>query len=243
VDIRVINLPRRPDRWERFEKAAKDIGLPAYRRFDAVDGRTLQLTADIERLFEVKRPAMFAGKRVPGHHNFNAAVIGCALSHYRLWRELAGDPAKADADCVIVVEDDAEFDPEFAPKWTRIYETIRADEMWDLIYLGFNDDQGHLYGDVPAHEHVHRFNGTPPTPRRHGGGSFGYCVRKRAAAILVALADAFKIQQPIDHWLIDQFDALCVYKTVPYLIWADNRGANPAADSDIQHTTRVLKAI
>jgi len=243
MDVFVINLKRRPDRWQHFVEAAGSIGLADFRRFEAIDGQILELTPEIEALFEVKRPSQFVGRRVPRHHGFNAAIIGCALSHYSIWQQLVSNPNRTEDDYVMIFEDDVVFDRDFIKKWKSIEAALVTDKKWEMIYLGFHDDRGERYGDFQVHDGVYEFNGNPDTPRRHGGGSHAYCVRKRGAGLLVNLAHTLKIQQPIDHWLIDQFDVVCAYKTVPYLVTANNCHVIQNADTDIQFTTRVLKTI
>ena len=79
-------------------------------------------------------------------------------------------------------------------------------------------------------------------PRWHGGGTYGYCIRKQGARRLLELARRLRIQQPVDHFMIDQFDGLTVYKTVPYLVHADEAW-DAASDTDIQRGQRHLKRV
>ena len=74
-----------------------------------------------------------------------------------------------------------------------------------------------------------------PIMRLHGGGTFGYVIRPKGAQKLLELVDKIGIQQPIDHFMIDQFDTLCVYKTVPHLAKAFN------TDTDIQNCTTKIE--
>lgn len=240
LDIRVVNLERRKDRWMNFVSEAKRVGLSSYQQYKAVDGKELKLTKDIETLFEVN-PNRPGGKRYTFNHGFNSAVIGCALSHYSLWQQLAENNDKKRNDYMMILEDDVRFDDNFVSKWNTIYTTIEKDDRWDLIFLGFTDDRGDLYNDPKVYENVYKFNQHPSKVRLHGAGMFGYCIRKRAAIKLIELANTLKIQQPIDHFLIDQFDALCAYKTIPYLITTDCHFINPNLDTDIQFCKTVLK--
>ena len=61
-------------------------------------------------------------------------------------------------------------------------------------------------------------------------------VTRKGAQKLLELVDKLGIQQPIDHFMIDQFDTLCVYKTVPHLVKAKIFGIT-GTDTDIQNCT------
>ena len=38
-EIHVINLARRPERWQHWEAQAKRWGVTGYKRFNAIDGK------------------------------------------------------------------------------------------------------------------------------------------------------------------------------------------------------------
>lgn len=86
--IFVINLERRRDRWEAFEKHAKEVGFTGYERFNAVDGSK---RADFLAL-----PEKFRG--------FEGS-LGCLHSHW----EIARYVRKNGWIRVLVLEDDCRF--------------------------------------------------------------------------------------------------------------------------------------
>lgn len=224
--IQVLNLERRRDRWDAFIKHAEEIGLKDYKRFDATDGKKLVIDEKTSKLFEVKEG--FVGKRWPYlTHNYFAGILGAALSHLRIWKE-----ASLTDKVSIIFEDDVILDDHFVEKWNDIYSNIKYDLRWDILYFGFNDDEyGESYGDVFVHPGVMKFSSNM---RLHGAGAYGYVLRQKGAQKLVELVDKLGIQQPIDHFIIDHFDTLCVYKTVPHLVKAKIYGINNT-DTDIQN--------
>ena len=225
--VQVINLERRKDRWDAFIKHAGKIGLKDYKRFDATDGKKLVIDQEISKIIHIKEG--FVGKRWPHlTHNYWAGTLGATLSHFRLWKE-----ASVTNKDYIVFEDDIILDDHFVQKWNDIYANIKHDSKWDILYFGFNDDEygESLYGDVFVHPGVMKFS---PVMRLYGGGAYGYVLRPKGAKKLIELVDKLGIQQPIDHFMIDHFDTLCVYKTVPHLVKAKIYGINNT-DTDIQN--------
>ncbi len=105
----MINLKRRPDRLEQFKKSSglKDDN---FERFDAFDGATLTWNNEIDRLFS--------------KNNFGSrsAHIGCALSHYHVWRRIASTTGEMH----LVFEDDAVF---VADGWVDLWNTAIAPDL------------------------------------------------------------------------------------------------------------------
>lgn len=220
--INVLNLEHRTDRWQNFVDQADKIGLKNYNRFDATNGKKLVINKEQSKIFHIKEG--FVGKRWPNlTHNYYAGTLGCSLSHIRMWKE-----ACMGCKDYIVFEDDVILDDQFVTKWNNIYSTIKHDLRWDILFFGIYDDEHGdcLYGDKFVHPGVMKFS---PIMRLHGGGTFGYVIRPKGAKKFIELVDKLGIQQPIDHFMIDHFDSLCVYKTVPHLAKAFS------TDTDIQN--------
>jgi glycosyl transferase family 25 len=120
-----ISLARRSDRWDRFKEQPELRALPNLRRFDAVDGKKIDLTTD-------KRISAFTKKNIVthsrrSHHELDSiGGIGCALSHIEVWREFldSGSPY------MLVFEDDAIVYPGFVSK---VNEALPED--FDLVVL------------------------------------------------------------------------------------------------------------
>ena len=118
-DVYVINLDRRKDRMEKLFANHPDLELQI-ERISAVEGKKLQLTQKIARLFK------------PHDFKWKKAIMGCALSHLGLWWRLANE--KADINSYLILEDDVKFSPEWKEKWAQAAPHIP--ENYDIIYLG-----------------------------------------------------------------------------------------------------------
>ena len=73
---KIINLEKRADRKDAMIKLFTKHRIENYEFVSATDGATLKLTQDIYYLFK--------------HNDFGSRLgfIGCALSHYALWKQL-----------------------------------------------------------------------------------------------------------------------------------------------------------
>jgi GR25 family glycosyltransferase involved in LPS biosynthesis len=118
-DVYVINLDRRKDRMEKLFKNHPELEL-SVERISAVEGKQLQLTPKIARMF---RPHDFKWKK---------AIMGCALSHLGLWWRLVNE--KPEIKSYLILEDDVKFMPEWQARWKEAAPHIP--ENYDIIYLG-----------------------------------------------------------------------------------------------------------
>ncbi len=121
TQARVINLDRRIDRMESFLAAHPGLA-DVVKRSPAVDGKKLRLTAHIARLFS---PNTFGWKK---------PVVGCALSHLALWKELAEQGQSTDS--WLILEDDARLAPDWKERWENALAAGSVPHDWDVIYLG-----------------------------------------------------------------------------------------------------------
>ena len=101
----VINLNKRVDRLAKF-KASSGLDDDEYHRFAAIDSTALTWTDEIHRLFHRNRYGSSRG-----------GIIGCALSHYSLWKHIAS----TNGELHLVLEDDAEFVEGWIDKWNYEY--------------------------------------------------------------------------------------------------------------------------
>lgn len=115
--IFVINLDTRKDRWESLCKAEPIIAALS-ERISAVNGKTLELTPSIKKLFK--------------NNNFGwrKSVIGCAMSHINVWTEIAS----SSGEYFLVLEDDVRFNPTQLKLWSEYAANIPQGA--DLLYLG-----------------------------------------------------------------------------------------------------------
>ena len=220
LEVHVVNLDRRTDRWERFiERSLTTLGpelVARVHRFSAVDGRAVQWSAELEHLF--------------GDNDFGArrGFVGCALSHFALWRQLA----RSDAPGYLVFEDDAE---PCAGLVARLLDTgpgARGLLSHDMIFLGYFRWSGDAGAVAPAATRVRL---QPMDWPDYVGGTFGYVISRRGAERLVALASRDGIRHGIDRFVHVHSDELDVMRLVPDLVRAPLATPGSEVDSDIQH--------
>lgn len=200
----VVNLDRRIDRWKTFEKRAAQHGLINYTRWSAVDGAALALTPEIKQLFE------------GNDFNWRRGVIGCALSHYHLWKKIIEE----DLSCALVLEDDAEFvQKSFSSYWNGILvEAFEKLPQADLIYLGGTPQSYHaphrpdldpIYAKAVNKHFYH------PRPGGHLG-TFSYIISKSGCEKLLARIQREKIKRAIDWVMVESFSELNVFVAKPF---------------------------
>lgn len=111
-----INLDRRKDRLAHILKT-----LPFFaERFDAVDAKSIKLNDEVKKLF----PKTWRDR--------TKAEICCAISHYRLWKQLVFDKH---AKNYLILEDDVVFKPGFEKFWNDVYGNQLPKNAL-LVYLG-----------------------------------------------------------------------------------------------------------
>ncbi len=118
-DCYVINLDRRKDRLDKLLATSPELNN-RMQRVPAVDGKTLQLTPAIARLFR------------PHDFNWKKPVMGCALSHLGVWWQLANE--RDDINAYLILEDDVKFSPDWEKRWKEAADSLP--EGWDVIYFG-----------------------------------------------------------------------------------------------------------
>ena len=109
----VINLDRRPDRWEQLKEDADKIGLELT-RWSAVDG-----TKDID-----------LEKHRIGTRTKKTSGIACFFSHVNIYRDAIANGYEK----VLILEDDAKIPEDFYEQLEKLFEFDFAD--FDTIYLG-----------------------------------------------------------------------------------------------------------
>lgn len=203
-----INLARRPDRKHQMMQLFEANGITDYDFFPAVDGKEIRADDPDLALFE----------------NINSrrtGVIGCAMSHIRLWRKLLADP---NYDYYVVFEDDAELIPNYKSKFENVSSKI--DPGMDFIFIGYHTNEYPADDDT-----IHAFNN-----RYYGGGTFGYIINKNAAKKLLNYFKKRGIGQAIDYAILDA--NIVMHETHPHLVKSYAvQHAEHYVDSDIQRDT------
>jgi len=207
-EVFVVNLAHRNDRMERFWTTHPYMKALCYRE-EAVYGNKLTMTPELAHLF---RDNDFKWKK---------GVIGCALSHYNIWKRLAADPV---VSSYLVLEDDVVLTNKFLETWQTMGPLMPDDA--DIIFLG-----GVLPPNRSALPHLtEQVNSAFARVKRHammGGGvprryfhfcTYSYIITKRGAKKLLDLIAQRGIFTSIDHMLVNHGDVLLnIYFTTPLL--------------------------
>lgn len=118
-DTFVVNLDRRSDRRKAFLEAHPDL-RGKVKRHCAYNGLSLRLTPKLAGLFK------------PNDFFWKKAVMGCSLSHLKLWTMLLQEPDEIGS--YLILEDDVRLLPGWKEAWARVYPNLP--DSWECIYLG-----------------------------------------------------------------------------------------------------------
>lgn len=121
MDIYVINLDKSSDRLEKISRRLYILGYQ-FNRFPAVDGK--KLTDE-----EIEKHTTWTCRNLL----CNRSVIGCALSHYTLWKNIASDPTKDDNTITMILEDDVLIPDDFREKLGTVLEEINSSNLSDIV--------------------------------------------------------------------------------------------------------------
>jgi len=131
----LVNLERRPDRYEKFMNAydESDMNFVPISKINAVDGTDI----DIEKvpLSEIAKGELkqiettgFRSK----HYQLTRGAIGCYLSHVKVWKDIIESNQKHG----LIFEDDVKLPLNINTKITKSMQHVPDD--WDIILFGFH---------------------------------------------------------------------------------------------------------
>jgi GR25 family glycosyltransferase involved in LPS biosynthesis len=218
--IKIINLKRRTDRKEIIKNILDNLSINNYEFIEAVDGEKLEPSLELNQLFY--------------NNTFNnrTGIIGCALSHYNLWKQLVDDKTN---DYYIILEDDFTVLNNFKYKLIQLEEEFKNK---DLVFLGYhiNNNYRKNYKNIYDIEKnkviIEKCN-----KNIYFGGTFSYTINKHGAQKMIEYINLNGINEAIDIVMIKNTN-LNIYETQPHLFFSiyyndDN------VDTDIQrnHTT------
>jgi GR25 family glycosyltransferase involved in LPS biosynthesis len=219
----VLNLERRPDRWEDFKKFPHPKCL-GYERYKAVDGEKLQKNEQLSRIFD------------GNDYNMRVGLVGCAMSHIAMCIELVN--SQYDAFCIL--EDDLEFVPDFRKKFLHVYHEL--DEDWDMVYLGH-----HLWKQFRTPEYYDKKTmpilekwDTATSMTKSMGGTGGYLISKKGAEELLKFINEKGMTNGIDTVQQKAADVLDIYYCKPHLIYSECFMGDNQPDTDIQFNFNSL---
>ena len=224
----VLNLDRRPDRWEKFISKSKCLEFLNFERYSAVDGEELVSTPQLQRIFD------------GNDYNMKVGAVGCAMSHFKMYIELM----YSDYDAFLILEDDIEITDNFDVKLLHICNQLKNEE-WDLLFLGH-----HLRNKNPQ-ENKCKMNTLPVIEKwdvytsfqNSVGGTIGYIISKKGAKNILDFINNNRLINCIDTLLQKCCNKLDIYYSNPHLIFSECYRNDTVAenfDTDIQHNFKSL---
>lgn len=226
--IQVVNLAHRADRLNKFYLDQPFLQGKCT-RVEAVYGKNILLNQDIIRLF------------ANNDFNWKKSVMGCALSHYEIWKKVAAGDLGSN---VLVFEDDAVLAKGFATTWNSIVDFVPVDS--DVIMLG---------GVLPPNKKLlpivtEKVNDSFGKIKPHiiGGvlnKSFHFCtysyiLTKTGAQKLCALIFEKGIFTSIDHMMVNHMNGLLnIYFTTPLLCGCVQDNDKTYIDADFNNFNRI----
>jgi GR25 family glycosyltransferase involved in LPS biosynthesis len=204
--IKVVNLERRKDRREHVEKILKNI---PHQFIKAVDGSTLHATKEIQSLFE------------GNDFNSRKGVIGCALSHYYLWKQLLTDTK----EYYFIMEDDIEVCDHFSEKLDSMNMSMKNH---DICFLGYHMFEKHRDSSYQSEENII----VQPLQNIYIGGFFAYSINKNGAKKMIDYIEKNGIKHGIDY-LIKIGPVECM-ECKPHLVFSEWNENGKLIDTDIQ---------
>ena len=218
--IYVINLDRKPDRWQLVKKELRRVKdqmndplTKMTRRFSAIDARyfkelpssqTLvpyyyladQLAVEPNPLLQID--ASSRSRRI----EMTRQEIAVALSHIEVWKLIAA----SDIPYTLVLEDDVYFRRGFTRSmdeaWNFLLRQSSDKSPLDLLYVSFKETARRSQREK-SREPAHR-------PSCGIWYASGYILSKRGAEKLLSL---LPVRGPIDLWLNLQFEKINVFTT------------------------------
>jgi len=191
-----------------MEAQLKQQSFTDYDFMNAVDGNELIPTEHLYTLFK------------DNDFNYRKGVIGCALSHMTLWKQLVRD---SDCELYVIIEDDAEFVDGFEVKLNKAIRLFASEPRAELCFIsGFSMKTP--CSSMNDMQLIKKKNDTVD-------GLGGYIVKKSGAARFMQYYAAHSVKRAIDASIVDNFKEH-LYELNQYLIKTPFFGP----DTDIQQS-------
>jgi GR25 family glycosyltransferase involved in LPS biosynthesis len=218
IEIKIINLKRRTDRKEKTIKLLNENKLSNCKFIEAVDGSTLEFTHDIYKLFK------------GNDFGYRKGVIGCALTHYNLWRDLTN----SSDDYYIIFEDDiTSFSDNIDIKIKEIVKSTYENKDIEIIFMG--------YSVFPQYENetTQKIDNNEMCmisldKDKYMGGFFGYIITKNGAKKMLSYIEKNNIKHGIDYLIKINPEINC-FNIQPHIMFSKYvHSESEHRDSDIQ---------
>lgn len=220
MKIYVVNLDKRSDRWNTFVEKSSLYPQFNFIRYSAINGWNLKNTCQLQQIFD------------NNDYNMRRGMVGCAMSHLKLYIELLEDD---DNDIYCILEDDIDFVPEFDKKLDSCIELLKNTD-WDMFYLGHHVWKKYIDKNTysktlwPQIEKKNRKESIDFSI----GGTIGYIITKKGAELVLNYINETGMTNGIDTVLQKAADTINVYYVYPHLIYSECYRGTDMPDSDIQ---------
>lgn len=213
LPIKIINLERRTDRKEKMieEFNKQNIILTEDNFYKAVDGKTLKMDSSHHSLFK------------NNNFNYRKGVIGAALSHLNVWKELINDN---NSDFYIILEDDVVLSKDFS---LRLEEWLKT-QMKDVTFFGYSM---HSSNRNKLQQSSNETSFIPLCRNLYVGGFFCYAITKTAAHKIIEHINIHGIKEAIDY--VIKIPELECYEMVPQIAFTEWNENGKIIDTDIQN--------
>lgn len=222
----VVNLERRPDRYAKFMERLQAVS-PALAnvcvRFNAVDGKRLVSTPQLQRLFD------------GNDYNMMVGAVGCALSHICLTAEFLARPNE---EACLIFEDDAEFLEDFQQRFNTVIDNLP--QPWDLIYLGHHLRKQFDYSTPDQLTITIEQWSSGKSLMYSMGGTFAYMISRAGAEKLLKFIEIFGMRNCIDTVQQRSCDFMRVFYITPCLSISECYPTDQKVDTDIQRDDSSL---
>ena len=211
IKIVCVNLDRRFDRLKKFVVEMDKNNIQEYDRFSAIDGYRLVMSDYLKKIFDGNK------------FNWRPGVMGCALSHYFIWKDLCYSNYKY----FMVLEDDITLAYNFTKYFDIVKQKINSC-VYPFIYMGYSMDpklENHVL-NVPE-----LIISTIINRNILWGGTFGYIIHRDLAKQFVNEIETHGIKEPIDAFIMRQQG---LHEIVPQLVKSPVMVAYLDSDTDIQ---------
>lgn len=214
LPFKIVNLERRPDRKEKMIKEFEKQGIYVsdHNFFKAIDGHVLKLNTELQRLFK------------QNNFNYRKGVVGVALSHFELWKQLVADKQN---DFYIICEDDITLSDNFYKHINEWHTNVTS--MPDFTFFGYS-----MYNRQPSNTNE-QMRQIKLRKDLFIGGFFCYAITKHAAKKMVDYINENGIKVAIDC-IVKYTDVQveCV-EIVPHIAFTDFYTSENNIDTDIQN--------
>ena len=212
--IIVLNLKKREDRKNNIFELFSNIEFEKYYFYEGIDGKNIPLTLEIKNLFNGND---FGNRK---------GVIGCALSHYNLWLDLAKDKIN---NYYLIFEDDIELSKNFVKDFDKCKEFINENiDVVDILFLGYHKDKK-IINNNSKNIYIEYFQN-----EKYIGGFFSYIITKNGAFKMLDYIKKNGIKHGIDY-LIKINKELNVFEVNPNIVYSDwVKNINDIVDTNIQ---------